>query len=276
MRLLTALSVAGVLAGGVAVAGPGVQIRGAAARVVIIPEARKDIAVTIVKRSSRLPIKVRTFNGTVFITGDIGHRSHGCLTANGQRTVGIWGRGAVSYDDLPRVVIRTPMDVRISAGEAVFGDVGRSNSLDLTNQGCGAWIIGNVERRLRLDQAGSGDAHAGDAGSAELSVAGSGDIATQAIRGPVTAVSSGSGGITVVSIHGPLDARIAGSGDIHVRGGRIGKMSASIAGSGDVVFGGVADSLNASIAGSGGVTVAGVTGAVTRRVFGSGEVKVGR
>ncbi len=278
MRLLEVFGTASaaILVAGFASAAPGVQIRGAAARVIVIPEARRDVAVTIVRAVRKLPLKVRTFNGTVFINGDIGHRSHGCLTANGLRTVGIWGRGAVAYKDLPQIVIRTPMDVRISAGEAVFGDVGRSHSLDLTNQGCGAWTIANVAERLRVDQAGSGDARAGDAGTAELSVAGSGNVSIQTIRGGGTAVSSGSGDITVASLSGPLDARIAGSGDIRVLAGRISHMTASVAGSGDVSFGGTAQSLNASIAGSGGVRVARVNGSVTKQVFGSGEVRVGR
>ena len=277
MRHLTILGAIGaaLTSAGAVHAAPTVQIRGAAARVVVIPEARSDIAVTIVRSSSKLPLKVRTFAGRVFITGDIGHKSHGCLTVNGRRSVGIWGRGPIAYDDLPQLVIRTPMDVRIAAGEAVFGDIGRSHSLDLTNQGCGAWTIGNVEGRLRLDQAGSGDARAGTAGAADLSVAGSGNIATQAIGGGVTAVSSGSGDITTTSISGPFDVRIAGSGGIRVAGGQVTRMTASIAGSGDVQFGGVAQSLRASIAGAGNVTVDRVTGSVSKRVFGSGQVRTG-
>ena len=50
---------------------------------------------------------------------------------------------------MPQVVIRTPRDVNVDAGGAVFGSVGRSASLDLGNAGCGDWTIANVDGRRR-------------------------------------------------------------------------------------------------------------------------------
>jgi hypothetical protein len=273
--LLAAMGAALAASGGLE-AATTVQIRGAAARVVVIPQARSDVAVSVLRRSAKLPLKVRVFAGHVFITGDVRHRIRGCPAAGGHRGVEIRGRGVIPYDDLPQLLIRTPFDVRIFAGEAVFGDIGRSASLELINQGCGGWTIANVAGHLRLDQAGSGQTRTGEAASADLSVAGSGSINTQAIHGPVSAVSSGAGDITAASIEGSLDVRIAGSGVVRAKDGRVSTMTASIAGSGGVHFGGVAQSLRVSIAGSGGVSVARVTGAVAKRVFGSGKVSVGR
>ena len=271
---LAALSGCAIACG--CIAAPTLDIRGAAARLVVIPETRDDIQVVLTKSSTQLPIRVRTFGKNTFVTGDIGHRIHSCQSFGPHRGVGVWGRGAIAYDDLPQLTVRTPMDVRITAGDAVFGDVGRSGSIDLTNRGCGGWTIGNVAGRARINQAGSGDTHAGGAGEADLSVAGSGDINIQAVRGGVTAVSAGSGNITVASLQGPFNVRIAGSGDVRARSGSAPDVNASIAGSGSVGFGGVARALHASIAGSGDVSVARVDGPITKHVFGSGEVTIGR
>ncbi len=283
MRLWPTLGALGAVAGHAvllipadASAAPSIEIRGVAARVTIVPEARPDITVTVSRAVPSLPLRVRKLGERTYLTGDVGHRTHGCLGAAGHRSVAIWGRGDIPYEQLPVLVIHTPLAVRLLASEAVFGDIGRSASVDFTNQGCGDWTIANVQGRLRLNQAGSGDLRTGSAGMTDLSVVGSGDIATGEIRGGLRAVSSGSGDIKVTRVSGPVDARIAGSGDIVLTTGAVGAMTVSIAGSGAVRFGGVAASLRATIAGSGGVSVARVTGPVTRQVFGSGVVRVGR
>jgi hypothetical protein len=72
-----------------------------------------------------------------------------------------------------------------------------------------------------------------------------------------------------------VDARIAGTGNINIARGRVGAMTASIAGSGDVKMGGVAQTLKAEVTGTGDVLVAHVAGTVTRQTFGAGEVKTG-
>lgn len=256
-------------------AAPTLDIRGAAVRIVVIPEVRPDVVVTLMRASGRLPIRIRAFGKNTFVTGDIGRRTHSCASFGTHRGVGIWGRGQIAYSDLPQLVARTPMDVKITVGEAVFGDIGRSTSLDLTNRGCGGWTVGNVAGRARINQAGTGDTRAGAATEADLSVAGPGDINFQAVHGGVTAVSSGNGNITVASLRGPFNVRIAGSGDVRAKSGFASTMNASIAGSGSVDFGGVARALRASIAGSGNIAVARVDGPVTRHVFGSGKVHIG-
>ncbi len=259
-----------------ALASPTLEIRGAAARVTIVPEARADIAVTLVHAEPSLPIRIRRLGDRTTISGDVGRRVHGCPGAAGHKSVAIWGRGAAAYERLPQLVIRTPLAVRVIAGEAVFGEIGRAASVDLTNQGCGDWTIADVSGRLRLNQAGSGDARAGAAGSGDLSVAATGGVGVGAIRGGLTAVSSGSGAISAAQVTGPVDARVAGSGDIDIASGMVTTLTVSIAGSGAVRLHGVARTLRASIAGSGDVSVAKVTGTVTKQVFGSGVVRVGR
>ena len=280
--LMVGAQLVGVLAIGVAavaqgaIAAPSVQVRGAAARLVIIPEGRRDIAVSLTHADPRLPLRITRLGDRIFITGDVGHRVHSCRTPAGRRGVAIWGRGAIPYEQLPTLVIRAPLAVRLSAGEAVFGEIGRSASVEFTNQGCGDWTIGDVQGRLRLNQAGAGDARSGSAGSADLSVEGSGGIATGQIRNGLTTVSSGPGAIVVAAVSGPVDARVAGPGGITLASGSVSTMTVSIAGSGAVTLRGVAATLKASIAGSGDVTVDKVTGPVTKQVFGSGAVRVGR
>jgi hypothetical protein len=258
-----------------ALGAPSVRIRAAAVRIVAQPEDRRDILITLLHAAPGLRIKISRFSGQWFVTGDVAHKVRGCRPVGGRPSVQLWGRGDVDYDDLPQVLVRMPLDARISANGAVFGAVGRSRTLDLVNEGCGDWTLANVAGQLRLDQAGSGEVHAGAAGRASLNVSGSGSILVQAILGPLTAVSNSSGDIIVRSLDGDLDARIAGSGSIRTLAGTAPRLKASIAGSGSVRFDGVADSLDASIAGPGDVIVAHVTGKVTRRVFGSGAIRVG-
>ncbi len=275
MRLWQILGVAGTLLAGRAAAEPSLEIRGAAARVTVIAESRRDIAISVTRSNIRLPLRVRTLGDRVYLTGDVGRQVHGCRGSGGAAVVSIRGRGAIPLEQLPVILVRTPLVVRLIAGEAVFGEIGRSLSVDFTNQGCGDWSVADVRGRLRLNQAGAGDTRSGAAGSSDLNVAGSGGISTGDIRGAVTAVSSGSGAIQILAAHGSVDARVAGPGDIRVGGGAVTDMTVSIAGSGVVSLHGTARSLHASIAGSGDVNVDRVTGTVTKQVFGSGVVRVG-
>ncbi|HEV2362666.1 MAG TPA: DUF2807 domain-containing protein [Caulobacteraceae bacterium] len=275
MGAVAAIAAVAAAAGSVQ-AAPLVRIRGAVARVVVIPEARNDIQVTVVRSNPRLPIRVRRFGESVFVDGDIGHRPLTCRHAFGHPAVTVWGRGDIGWEAMPQIVVRTPMDAHVAAGEAVFGSVGRSDSLDLSSRGCGDWTVANVKGVMRLSLTGSGDARAGSAGAADLAVAGSGDVSVQTIAGGLTAVSTGSGDISAGQVFGRLNARVAGSGNIKALGGQVTFINAQIAGSGDVRFDGVAQTLTAQIAGSGDIRVARVTGNVERRVLGSGDVEVGR
>jgi hypothetical protein len=277
MRLLLGLAwAAATLAGASATAAtPSIQIRGAVARAVIIPEDRSDIQVTVVKANRAFPLRVSRFGSAVFIDGDVRHRARVCRRRLGLPTVEVRGRGELAYDAMPRLVIRAPADVSISAGEAVFGAIGRGRTVDFANQGCGDWVIGNVARRLRISESGSGVVRAGSAQTADLSVAAAGRVFAREIRGGLKAFSTGAGNIDAVAVTGPLDARVAGAGDISVGAGRVTDLSASVAGSGAVNFGGVARSLHAQVAGPGVVSAAQVTGPVVRRVFGAGAVHIG-
>lgn len=277
-RLLGALAAGfGLLlaTGAEAAAAPSVEISNAVVRVVVSPEARPDVRVDIVRANPRLPLKVWSFMGRTYVAGGLQGRIRGCGGSIARPSALVRGVGQVGPDAIPQIVIHTPMNVRVAAGGAVWGQVGRSESLDLTNAGCGAWEAGNVRGAMRLSQAGSGATRAGSAGAVELSAAGSGAISAGVVDGPANVMDLGSGDIDIAAVNGPLSARIAGSGRVQVAAGRVSAMHASIAGSGGIALGGVAGSLKASVVGSGDIRVARVTGPVSKAVIGSGAVKIG-
>ena len=252
-----------------------VEVRYAAARVTVIPEARGDIVVTVAKANPRMKITVSRIGDDVIVNGGLGIRGANCTSFFGRRGVHVWGMGFVPYDQLPEIVIRTPLDAKVSAGGAVFGIVDRTNSLDLSNAGCGDWSVANVAGPLNLRVAGSGDIRAGSAGSADVRISGSSDVFMKDVRSGLESAISGSGDLRAASINGPLHVRVSGSGDVNASAGQVTDMVVGVAGSGDVHFGGVAQSLEASVAGSGDVSVGRVTGTVTKHVAGSGSVTIG-
>ena len=274
-RSIALLAAAAALSLAGAADAASVEVKDAVARVTVVPEDRTDIKVEIVRANAALPLAVRTQGDRVIVDGDLGRRIRSCRGEGAGRSVTVRGVGDIGWREMPQVVIRTPRDAHVAVGGAVFGAVGRSASLTLSNAGCGDWTVGNVGGRLNIRQAGSGDTRAGSAGALEVRVVGSGDVATADVRGPVKVDIAGSGSVSVRSVQGPLDVDIAGSGDVNVAGGRATTFEASIAGSGDVDFRGVADSLKARIRGSGDVRARQVRGEVSRSVMGSGSITIG-
>jgi hypothetical protein len=251
------------------------DVRHAAVRVTVVPEARSDVVVSILKSSPRLHLRIYREGETVVVDGGLGLRGPNCTSSFGRKGVYAWGVGFTPYDALPQIVVRTPMNVKVRAGGAVFGSVGRSDSTELDNAGCGDWTLANTAGPATVRIAGSGDVHAGSAGSADVRISGSSDINFGEIRNGLVSSTSGSGDLRAGVVNGPMHVRIAGSGDVIARAGQVTDMTVSVAGSGDVRFAGVAGTLQASVAGSGDVTVGHVTGNVSKHVAGSGSVTVG-
>jgi hypothetical protein len=279
MRALLLLATAAAALGfaGTAAADPSVKIKDAVARVVVVPEARGDVKVEFLTTNKSLPLNVSRNGSDVTVDGGLRrNRINGCNTVMGKTVVHVRGVGDVKWEDIPQIVVRVPMDAEVAAAGAVFGSVGRTDHLELSNAGCGDWTVANVKGKLELSQAGSGDTKAGSAGSAEINIAGSGDVKTQEIGGDLEVNIAGSGGVTAASVNGKLEANIAGSGDVTVNGGRSRSVEVSIMGSGDVDFGGEADAVEVSVAGSGDVRIAKANGPVHKSVAGSGEVIIGR
>lgn len=277
MRLPMMIAGLGVAlaATGAQAASPKVEIKDAVARVTVIPEARSDIKVEFLSTNTRLPLQVRSQGDKVIVDGNMERKIRGCDGSGTGVTINVAQAGRVQYVEMPQVVIRVPRDAKVEAGGAVFGVVGKSANLELSNAGCGDWTIADVAGALKLNMAGSGDTWAGRAGQAHVRVAGSGDVKTRAIAGGLHVDMAGSGDVWSASVNGPLDVKIAGPGDVKIAGGKADAMTVSVAGSGGVDFAGTAASLKARIAGSGDVKVKAVTGEVSKAVVGSGEVRIG-
>jgi hypothetical protein len=297
--LAAAVAVAGLAAASVGIAGPAaaasdprVEVRHAVARVVVIPEARTDIKVEAVQgegSAASLPkVTVGTgFDGKIIVDGGLEHKVRGCARSGPDRAsdldpthppadlkVHVRDHGDVYVKDAPLIVIRTPMAVNVEAGDAVFGSVGRADSVHLGVAGCGDWTVGNVKGDLHVSAAGSGDIRTGSAGDVKASIAGSGDVRLGQVKS-LKAEIAGSGDVIALAADGSVDASIAGSGDVEVKSGHIDRVKASIAGSGDVKVAAAVNDVDASIMGSGDVKVQSAAH-ISKSVMGSGSVIVGQ
>jgi hypothetical protein len=258
------------------VAAPTLLVTHAVARVTIVPEDRSDIAVTVMRTNPKFPLNISRAGDQVTVDGGLGWRGANCETFFGHLQVGVFGVGSVSYDDMPQIVVHTPRQVVVHAGGAVFGTVGRGDGVELANSGCGDWTLANQSGPLTAYLSGSGDLRAGEVSAADLHISGSSDVYLKSAQGGLAAAVSGSGDVDADQVDGPLRTHVTGSGDVKVKGGAVTQMQVAVAGSGDVRFGGVAQSLDASVAGSGDVSVAKVSGPVVKHIAGSGDVTVGQ
>ncbi len=254
---------------------PRVVIKNAVARVTVIPQDRADVQVVIKARDPRLTLTVEKKGDRTIVDGDLKWKQiRNCRGGHENGSADVRDMGTVQWKDMPEVIIYTPRDVEVGSSGAVWGYMGRANSVNFSNAGCGDWIIANVAGKLDIAQAGSGDVLAGDAGGLDLSVAGSGDTKLKNVTGRADVSIAGSGNVIMASLNGDLDIAIAGSGDIRIFGGRASNLDVAVAGSGDIRFAGEATKVDASFMGSGDLWVT-KAGSVEKSVMGSGAVHVG-
>jgi len=289
--LLSAAAIAAI-AGPALAKEPRVEIEHAVARVVVIVEDRADIGVEIQQGSSRLPaLRVERRGDEVHIDGGLGRRVGGLRVGDSIRecrsgpdrtrpghgaSVEVRDLGRVSLDDAPLIVIRSPRAVNVDASGAVFGSIGRgATSVEMGNGGCGDWVIANTDGPVVASMGGSGALMAGASRSLEANLGGSGEL-TAGATGALELNMGGSGEARIAQVDGDAEISIGGSGEVSIRRGRIPNLEISVAGSGDVDFGGTAGDVSVSIAGSGDIRIAEATGAVSRSVIGSGDIRIGR
>lgn len=254
---------------------PRVVVKNAVARVTVVPQDRSDVKVVVKTHDPRLVLTVEQKGARTVIDGDLrSNKIRNCRGSHESASADVRDMGTIQYKDMPEVIIYTPRNVDVGASGAVWGYIGRASSVDFSNAGCGDWTIANVEGKLDLAQAGSGDVFAGDIGALDLAVAGSGDTRVKAVTGKADISIAGSGNVVMASLNGDLDVSIAGSGDVRIFGGKANLVDVSIAGSGDIRFAGEAQKVDASFMGSGSVWVT-KAGAVDKSVLGSGAVHVG-
>lgn len=295
-----------------ALAEPTLVLRHAAMSIVVEPENRADIAVEVWRPNSRLPLEVRHVGNDVIVDGHLWGLLTNCHGSGANLHVLVLGRGDFSVEQMPQVLVHTPLNAVIESDAIARGFVTRSQSLTLTSAGCGDWTIANVAGQLNAQVSGVGDlrtgsAHGADlgvsgtghlsigqvqtqvvahlsgagalnirqAGAADLTLSGTGSLATGPIAGGLTSRLSGAGGLKVASVGGPVSVSVSGVGGVDIEGGHATHLDANVSGVGQVRFGGVADTLDANVSGVGGVEVARVTGAVIKHVSGVGSVHVG-
>ncbi|NHK29274.1 hypothetical protein FF098_015250 [Parvularcula flava] len=157
------------------------------------------------------------------------------------------------------------------SGSLKFDTVG---SADISIAGSGDVSARRVEGPAEVDIRGSGDVFLGEIGAnADFDIAGSGDIEAGNVNGGLAVKIRGSGDISVGTINGPTEVDIVGNGDVSIKDGDAADMRVNISGSGDLDFGGIASNPSVSIRGSGDVYIRDYTGKVS--TSGSGDITIG-
>ena len=264
-KLLGAATLAGMVAASGAAHAAGLDIRNAALRVVVIPEARSDVSVTVVKANPRLPLQ----------------RLHRRVRADHRRRrlrarLGPLRRPA---DQLRRGG-RQPLDQRLGR---------RPLHLRRAARGRGAHAAGRPRRRSaaacsapsRPPSASIWSPAAAASGSWPTSRT-SWPFATAARRGFAPGPppkwrldATGSGGIWTGAAARALDARCQRIGRDQRPAG-VGPGAAQATGSGSIrIAGGQSDAFKAHVSGSGGVAFLGRADSVQSGLSGSGAVEVG-
>jgi hypothetical protein len=180
------------------------RIEHAAARVVIVPEARGALSVAIRQGRGLPPLTQRRDGPALVIDGglaDAGRRGRFDLLDR--------SRCRAKPADLPVVTVRAPLNARIAVSGAIFGEVRASDSLELTADGCGVWRVGPVRLRLTIRTSGSPTVEVASVnGELGVQLKGSGDVIIGGGHAPVaTVVIDGSGDIEDRGSIGRLQAR---------------------------------------------------------------------
>jgi hypothetical protein len=275
MRLQMLLLAAGAALSAGGAQAASVELVDTFARVTVIPEARSDIKVEVVRSHGQLPIEVRTEGDRTVIDGGLSRRIRDCNRDGDKGRVRIRDLGNVRWDEAPQLVIRTPRNVVLSANGAVSGQIGRSGGLRLSNSGCSHWTVADVAGEAMIRESGAGSVRMGSADRLVIRLSGAGSVRATQVRHSLDADLSGAGGVSVEEFSGDLDASVSGVGKVKVAHGHASSLKASVSGIGGVDFDGAADSLDASISGLGGVRVKSVSGPVRKSVSGIGRVTIG-
>jgi hypothetical protein len=252
-----------------------IEIRDAVVRVTVIPEDRSDVRVEVVRPNAQLPLDISTSGDRTVIDGDLRHRVRDCDREGPNARVKVRGIGAVTWDEMPQLVIRTPRSVVLHSNGAAYGSIGRSASLEIHNSGCSGWTIADVTGEAQIHESGAGSVRMGASDRLVVRLSGAGQVHATQVRQSLDALLSGAGGFKLDRIGGSMNAQVSGVGQIRVADGHATNVRAQVSGVGGVSFGGVADSLDAQISGFGGIKVREVRGPVRKQISGAGNVTIG-
>jgi len=255
-----------------------------AAKIVVVTEPRADVVASVIKTNPRLPLIITRQGDGLSIRGSIKqtwwsglfHRQLiSCKFDARGASVGVMGIGGFHEADLPLVLVRAPLDAKISTAGGVVGSLPTADSLALEVKGCDSWTIGRIKGRMTLNDSGVVRLRVGSAGAMTTQVAGSGDVAIGAVTDGLQVEQAGVGQFRAGRVSGPVSVQVSGQGNVRILGGHASDLSVTIAGVGQVIYGGLADTLEATIAGEGEVEVAQVLGPVQKTVAGVGKIVVG-
>ena len=176
--------------------------------------------------------------------------------AGGDMVINTGGRGR-------RVIVDGKVVSGTGTGEPVSdpGDVELTvyvpagSAVQVADDFDGAYEVEGIGGTLDVKLEGSSNVNAGAMDATRISISGHSEV-----------------GIT--SVQRVLRVDISGSGSVTVRQGNVSELKASISGSGQVAYGGVASDADLDVSGSGRIRVDTVTGTLRRDVSGSGRIDV--
>ncbi len=159
-------------------------------------------------------------------------------------------------------------------GRVTAADTAGELNLDVAGSGA---VRAGAARRLSADVAGSAEVTVGAvAEGADVDLAGSGSVEIASLNGELTTDGAGSGNVRVLAgAVTTANIDMAGSGDVDIAAS-VQTLRVSMVGSGDVDVTNTVGDIEAEIAGSGNVTAQAVTGNVRKEIFGPGDVRVGQ
>lgn len=259
----------------VRVQGTELRLRDVVGRIIIRPENRTDISVSVINAGPLPSPEVRGAGRRVTIDGKLRRQIESCSVDGNDFSVALERYGRLPQTRLPVIEVRTPQTVVVNGNGAVRMHVGRAENAVIRIEGCGEADLESVEETASLTVSGDMSLRAYDVGEASVRVAGTGEVTLGVVREGLAASLAGEGDLTAARVDGPTNIAVQGEGDVSIRSGRATVLSVVLAGEGDVTHNGSAETLDAVIVGDGDVYVRRVSGEVTRRVFGGGDVTIG-
>nr|QQZ49089.1 hypothetical protein JKL49_18185 [Phenylobacterium glaciei] len=112
-----------------------------AARVIVIPEARQDMALVADSRLAIHPMagdSARVTGASSWLEQNLPRLFGYSCNATG---LSRWGQ-TIPLRDLPILTVRVPLDAEIVSKGAIYGQVGAGRGLKLSASGCGTWRLG--------------------------------------------------------------------------------------------------------------------------------------
>jgi hypothetical protein len=153
-----------------------VQLRDVAAIVRVTPENRTDVALAIANGGPLRDPEVRVRGERLVVDGKLRRQIRSCRVRGQDFEVTTGANGRLRGADLLVIDLRVPQSAVVSAGGAVRLHMAPSQSAQVRLDGCGEADIERVADAAEISVAGGPDVRLYEAGTATVSVAGSGDV----------------------------------------------------------------------------------------------------